>query len=359
MTPQLKKILPIVAVVLLGCCLLSAAALWLAPTDKETAGRDDASQATQIVAEIQKTATEEASPTSTDLPVRPPATATARPPTSTPNRTRAPILAAVETATMRPTRTPRPTNTPRPAATATSQRPEATATRLATATSTAPPTATPLPGEIGTVTGVIDGDTIIVSVDGVTYRVRYIGIDTPETGDPCGREATAANAALVDGRTVRMVKDVSETDRYDRLLRYVYVEDTFVNGELVADGWAEAVDYPPDTAMADTLHSLEARGVGQGCALVAGAIPTVPPRAPVVTTVPLAPPPAVPPTAAPVPQPTAPPSGNCDPAYPTVCIPPPPPDLDCGDIPYRRFQVLPPDPHNFDGNSDGVGCESG
>jgi len=49
--------------------------------------------------------------------------------------------------------------------------------------------------------------------------------------------------------------------------------------------------------------------------------------------------------------------GSCDPAYPTVCIPPPPPDLDCGDIPYRRFTVLPPDPHHFDGDHDGIGCE--
>jgi hypothetical protein len=50
--------------------------------------------------------------------------------------------------------------------------------------------------------------------------------------------------------------------------------------------------------------------------------------------------------------------GNCHPSYPTVCIPPPPPDLDCGDIPYRGFQVVPPDPHGFDGDNDGVGCES-
>ena len=49
---------------------------------------------------------------------------------------------------------------------------------------------------------------------------------------------------------------------------------------------------------------------------------------------------------------------NCDPSYPTVCIKPRPPDLDCKDIPYRRFTVLPPDPHNFDGDYDGIGCES-
>jgi hypothetical protein len=51
-------------------------------------------------------------------------------------------------------------------------------------------------------------------------------------------------------------------------------------------------------------------------------------------------------------------TGDCDPAYPTVCIPPPPPDLDCGDIPYRRFDVLAPDPHDLDREGDGIGCES-
>jgi hypothetical protein len=61
------------------------------------------------------------------------------------------------------------------------------------------------------------------------------------------------------------------------------------------------------------------------------------------------------------PQPTSTPTRNpnqCHPSYPTVCIKPPPPDLDCGDIPYRNFLVLPPDPHNFDGNNDGIGCEN-
>ena len=48
---------------------------------------------------------------------------------------------------------------------------------------------------------------------------------------------------------------------------------------------------------------------------------------------------------------------GCDAAYPEVCLPPPPPDLDCRDIPDRRFTVLAPDPHNFDGDFNGVGCE--
>lgn len=72
-----------------------------------------------------------------------------------------------------------------------------------------------------------------------------------------------------------------------------------------------------------------------------------------------APPPS---TTAPPPPPghaaAAAPASNCDRSYPTVCIPPAPPDLDCGDVPYRRFTVVAPDPHGFDGDHDGVGCES-
>lgn len=79
--------------------------------------------------------------------------------------------------------------------------------------------------------------------------------------------------------------------------------------------------------------------------------PTPTPLPPTVTPIP---PTAVPPTAVP-PTPIPP---NCAPEYPTVCIPPPPPDLDCGDIPYRRFTVLPPDRHQFDTDNDGIGCET-
>ncbi len=63
------------------------------------------------------------------------------------------------------------------------------------------------------------------------------------------------------------------------------------------------------------------------------------------------------PTNTPIPTMTSAPTSNCDPSYPDVCIPSPPPDLDCDEIPYRRFRVLPPDPHGFDGDVDGIGCE--
>lgn len=57
------------------------------------------------------------------------------------------------------------------------------------------------------------------------------------------------------------------------------------------------------------------------------------------------------------PSPPTPEGNQCDLSYPDVCIPPYPPDLDCGDIPYKNFRVLPPDPHGFDRDNDGIGCE--
>lgn len=81
------------------------------------------------------------------------------------------------------------------------------------------------------------------------------------------------------------------------------------------------------------------------------ALPTATPLPPPPPTSTLPPPPA--PTA------TQPPAANCDPSYPDVCIPPPPPDLDCGDISHRRFRVVGSDPHRFDGDGNGIGCESG
>lgn len=103
---------------------------------------------------------------------------------------------------------------------------------------------------------VVDGDTIIVEIDGKEERVRYIGVDTPETVRPnspveCyGEEASNANTNLVEGQTVYLEKDISERDRYDRLLRYVYTiqdgEPVFVNLWLVEQGYAQVSTYPPD-----------------------------------------------------------------------------------------------------------------
>ncbi len=88
---------------------------------------------------------------------------------------------------------------------------------------------------------------------------------------------------------------------------------------------------------------------------VASPIPA-PPPAPKPKPTPKPKPAPRPPAPKPAPKPA--PRANCDPSYPTVCIPPAPPDLDCGDIPYDHFQVVGADPHNFDGDHDGVGCQS-
>jgi len=104
---------------------------------------------------------------------------------------------------------------------------------------------------------VIDGDTIEIAGGA---HVRYIGMDTPETYPKVefyGPEAKAENIELVEGKLVTLEKDVSETDKYGRLLRYVYVDGVFVNGELVRLGYAEAVSYPPDTRYQWQLEQLE------------------------------------------------------------------------------------------------------
>ncbi len=114
---------------------------------------------------------------------------------------------------------------------------------------------------------VIDGDTIEVDLNGKAYKVRYIGINSPEYDQPFGDEATQANSSLVLGKTVILEKDVSETDKYGRLLRYVYVGDLFVNAHLVKFGWAQASTYPPDVKYSALFVSLEreARENNEGC----------------------------------------------------------------------------------------------
>ena len=144
----------------------------------------------------------------------------------------------------------------------------------------APATFSQEPGgyEEATVRRVVDGDTIDVAITGRidgpgvgltqvghAYRVRLLGIDTPETVKPntpvqCyGHEASAASAALLQGRQVRLVKDVEESDQYDRLLRYVYIGDEMANARLVANGYAFVLTYPPNVRHADLFVDLAHR----------------------------------------------------------------------------------------------------
>ncbi len=116
-------------------------------------------------------------------------------------------------------------------------------------------------GDLIGVKEVIDGDTIVLDNG---EKVRYIGVDTPELDDntkglECyGIEATERNRDLVKGKQVRLFKDVSERDRYGRLLAYVYRDDgVFVNYELVKGGFAVAAAYPPDVQKAELFSVME------------------------------------------------------------------------------------------------------
>lgn len=172
------------------------------------------------------------------------------------------------TETTLPTDAPAPTNAPEPTAIATLA-PVWTAIIPQTALGSACiPRNVP---ETGTVVDVVDGDTIHVRLDrdGQIYSVRYIGMDTPENTSEIeylGEEASARNAQLVSGKRVTLIRDISETDQYGRLLRYVLVEDTFVNYELVAQGYASTVSYPPDIACIPAFQEAEqvARAAGIG-----------------------------------------------------------------------------------------------
>ncbi len=133
------------------------------------------------------------------------------------------------------------------------------------------------------------------------------------------------------------------------------------NQEMVAQGYAFEYTYkvPYNYQAAFKKAQSDARAMQLG--LWSPATYTGEQRhadaAPTVALVPLLKPqPSVAPQSTAAPQHLA-PAINCDPAYPDVCIPPAPPDLDCGDISYRRFHVLRPDPHHFDGDGDGIGCE--
>ena len=160
--------------------------------------------------------------------------------------------------------------------------------------------------------------------------LSYVGYR--QFGPKWRREAAVMNRALVSGKTVYLEKDVSEIDRYGRLLRYVWLEDgAMVNATLVAEGYPQVSSYPPDVKFADYFLELQHTARADGLGIWRFAPTTLPPTTPL--------------------------KEGCDPASPDVCIPSPLPDIDCGEITYRNFSVLGPDPLRFDWDKDGFGCE--
>ena len=246
-----------------------------------------------------------------------------------------PYVAPTETPTPIPTDTPRPTNTPTPAPTATPSKPSPQ-------------------GSLFRVTAVVDGDTIKIDWDGQITTLRLIGMDTPETKDPrkpvqCfGREASARAEELLSGGRVRIGEDPTQDtrDKYGRLLVYVYIQDgTLYNQKMIQDGYAHEYTYQVPYQLQRKFQAAERQAREQGRGFWS------PSTCSGDTTQPAdAPEPEVP---GPVRD------GNCDPSYPDFCIPPieQAGDLDCKDVDGNNFTVRPPDPHGFDGNDDGTGCE--
>jgi micrococcal nuclease len=142
--------------------------------------------------------------------------------------------------------------------------------------------------------------------------------------------ATRAARSLAEFRAVTLKGDASQAtrDRYGRLLAYAWVGGTRDLGyQLLERGLARVYVYNRPFARLGPYRRAEASGKRRPSSIWKCG------RAPVPV------------------------SGSCDPSYPDFCIPPPPPDLDCRDVARRGFRVVGADPHRFDGDRDGVGCE--
>jgi len=162
----------------------------------------------------------------------------------------------------------------------------------------------------GYVTQHIDGDTLKV----YGKSIRLVLVDAPESNEPGYAEASnfIANTCPVDSFVVVDEDDLQTEGSFGRIIGVVHCNGVNLNEAIL------------DSGLADLFASFCSSSEFENSAWAQrhGCVP------------------------------------SCDPSYPDVCIPSPPPDLDCGDIPHQNFTVLPPDPHGFDGDKDGIGCES-
>lgn len=231
------------------------------------------------------------------------------------------------------------------------------------------------------VASITDGDTFrALSADGANEPVRLIGLDAPDRGDPMWEDASTLLGSLIGERTVLLVRDQSDRDRFGRLLRYVYVGEVFVNEAMVESGLAVAKRYEPDTTQADVLADAQLRAEVDGLALwglvatttsmatttsstttsIVTTTTTPPTTAPPTTTPAITAPPTT--TGAPV---TTAPAVSCHSSYSNVCLGVGIGDYDCaggsGNGPnyvQGPVTVVGYDEFDLDREGDGVGCES-
>jgi len=242
-----------------------------------------------------------------------------------------------------------------------------------------------------TVLDVVDGDTLKVDMDGKRTTIRVIGLDTPETRDPrkpvqCfGREASRQAHALLDGHQVRLSSDPTQdaVDKYGRMLAYVWLPDgRLFQHVMIAEGYGHEytyeIPYEHHDAFKAAQRSAREQGRGlwspQSCNGDTGQPespdtaqdegpepgPTAsmsPPSAVSTSGVTSSSPATVVVTTARPSLPAA-PSAACDPNYTGACIPPYPPDLDCGQVGAKNFPSVGTDPHRLDADRDGVACET-
>lgn len=194
-----------------------------------------------------------------------------------------------------------------------------------------------------TVSRVVDGDTIEVQWEGKPEKIRFIGVDTPETvhptigEEPFGKEASQYTKNQLEGQQVYICLDVEERDRYGRLLGYAFLQNgTFFNSRLIVNGYAQVATFPPNVAWVPlfTFFQTEARNARRG---LWGAAPTSETK----------------------------PENHPERSYEgTLPFDPQGPDRDCGDFKTRAeaqafFEAAGPgDPHRLDANNDGEACES-
>ena len=179
----------------------------------------------------------------------------------------------------------------------------------------------------GTVTEVIDGDTI--KVDGKS--IRFALASAPELDEFNGPKARSLIESICGvGSKVLVDEDDKQTQgSYGRIIGLILCNEKILNEELVKSG----IGTISKEFCNSSEFSMLSWAQNYGCA---------PAKTPIISK----------------PEVTSSPKSNCDPSYPTVCIAPYPPDLNCKDVPYKKFKVLQPDPHGFDRDRDGIGCES-
>jgi len=179
---------------------------------------------------------------------------------------------------------------------------------------------------VGTVTHIVDGDTL--DVEG--KRIRLALVNTPEIGENRYADAKkfAEELCPVTSDVTVDQDDGQLFDVYGRMVAKVTCgnDNKILNAELLYYDYAEILTEYCD----ESEFSSEFWAQRYGCRLVSFPTPIEPQSD----------------------------DGTCDPSYPDVCIPSPPPDLDCSEIAFRNFKVLQPDPHRFDNDKNGIGCES-